>query len=172
MIERAGLITVAGKDMTVVGGNLVPGDLAPSFTVQNQDFENIDVLATTKGKVRILAALPSLSTSVCDRETKRFNEEAAHLDKGIVIVAISADLPFTQKNWCGATGVDQVMVVSDHMQLEFGGKYGCLVKEAHILRRSIFVVDRSGVIRYSAYMPAIGIEPDYAAVLEAAKNAL
>ncbi len=172
MIERSGLITVSGKEMTVVGENLRPGDLAPTFTAQAQDFSEVDVLAATKGKIRILAALPSLSTSVCDRETRRFNEEASNLSKDIAIVAISTDLPYTQKNWCGAAGVDQVMVVSDHMKAEFGSKYGCLLKEMRVLRRSVFVVDRSGIVRYAAYMPALGIEPDYAGVLEAARKAL
>jgi len=172
MIERSGLITVSGKEMTVVGENLRPGDLAPTFTAQSQDFSDIDVLSATKGKVRILTALPSLSTSVCDRETRRFNEEAASLAKDIAIIAISTDLPYTQKNWCSAAGVDQVTVVSDHMHADFGSKYGCLIKEMRILRRSVFVVDRSGIVRYAAYMPALGIEPDYAAVLEAARKAL
>jgi thiol peroxidase len=172
MNERKGLITFAGKEMTVVGENLLPGDTAPTFVAHNQDYESVDVLETTRGKVRIIATLLSLATSVCDRETKHFNEEAAKLDKDIAIIIISADLPSSQKNWCGATGVDQVIVVSDHEEMDFGAKYGCLVKEMRVLRRAAFVVDRSGIIRYAAYMPAFGIEPDYAAVLEAAKKAL
>lgn len=172
MTERKGLITVGGKEMTVVGDDLQIGDVAPSFIAQGQDWSLVDVLAETRGKVRIIAALPSLSTSVCDRETHRFNQEAASLDEDIAIIMISADLPFTQKNWCGAAGVDQVLVVSDHLNVEFGEKYGCLVKEGRILRRSVFVVDRAGIIRYVAYMPALGVEPEYSEVLDAARKAL
>jgi thiol peroxidase len=129
-------------------------------------------LADTAGKVRIIAAVPSLETDVCDRETRRFNQEAAALGADIVILVISTDLPFTQKRWCGAAGVDQVIVLSDHMTADFGIKYGCLIKEARILRRAVFVVDRQGKITYAAYMPALGQEPDYAAVLAAARAAL
>ncbi len=72
------------------------------------------------GKVRIITAVPSLDTEVCDRETRRFNQEAATLSKDIVILVISTDLPFAQKRWCGAAGVDQVTVLSDHMGADFG----------------------------------------------------
>lgn len=172
MVERKAMFAVGGRDMTVVGDDLLVGDTAPHFTSQAQDWSLVDVLDDTQGKVRIIAAVPSLSTSVCDRETRRFNLEAANLDKDISIIVISADLPFTQKNWCGAAGVDQVLVVSDHLKVEFGEKYGCLVKEARLLRRSVFVVDRDGIVRYVAYMPVIGDEPNYSEVLDAAKEAL
>jgi len=172
MKERKGLISVSGITMTVVGDDLKPGDRAPKFTAQTQDWAHKDVLMATKGKVRIIAALPSLSTRVCDLEIRKFNKEAASLDQDIVVVAISTDLPFTQKEWCAAAGIDQIMVVSDHLHTDFGRKYGCLIKEARILRRAVFVIDRQGIIQYAAYMPALGIEPDYAAVLDAAISAL
>lgn len=172
MIERNGLIKFGGKDVTVIGADLLPGDLAPEFKATNQDWSIQPVLETTRGKVRIIASVPSLETAVCDRETRRFNQEAAALGKDIAIIVISADLPFTQKRWCGSAGIDQVMVVSDHHDASFGSKYGCLIKEARILRRAVFVVDRHGIIVYAAYMPALGDEPDYTAVLNAAKFAL
>jgi len=94
------------------------------------------------------------------------------LSKDIVIEVISTDLPYTQKSWCGAAGVDQVMVLSDHMTAEFGEKYGCLIKERRILRRAVFVVDRQDKVTYVAYMPALGVEPNYEEVLGAARAAL
>jgi thiol peroxidase len=172
MLERKGAVAIGGKEMTVIGADVNVGDKAPTFVAQSQDWNLVDVLSATKDKVRIIAAVPSLSTSVCDRETRRFNQEAANLSHEIAIIVISADLPFTQKNWCGAAGIDQVMVVSDHLNLEFGEKYGCLVKEARLLRRAVFVVDSSGIVRYVDYMPALGVEPNYAAVLEAANECL
>jgi thiol peroxidase len=105
-------------------------------------------------------------------KTRRFNLEASALSKDIIILVVSTDLPYAQKRWCGAAGVDQVTVLSDHMSADFGLKYGCLIKEARVLRRAAFVVDRAGKIAYAAYMPALGVEPDYAAVLAAAKAAL
>ena len=158
--------------MTVIGPDLKPGEAAPEFSVQTLEWAPFNGLASTAGKVRIITALPSLETDVCDRETRRFNLEAAALSKDIAILAISADLPFTQNRWCGAAGVDQVTVLSDHMGTDFGMKYGCLIKEARILRRAVFVVDRAGKITYAAYMPALGVEPNYGEVLAAAQAAL
>ncbi len=172
MMERKGLIQFGGRDVTVVGEDIQVGQQAPEFTATTQTWERIPVLAHTEGKVRIIAAVPSLDTSVCDRETRRFNEAAAALGEDIVIVTISADLPFAQKRWCGAAGVDKVLVVSDHMEMEFGRKYGCLIKEVRLLRRAVFVVDRQGKVVYADYMPALGDEPDYEAVLAAARQAL
>ncbi|MCX8062143.1 MAG: redoxin family protein, partial [Anaerolineales bacterium] len=89
-----------------------------------------------------------------------------------IIEMISMDLPFTLKNWCGAAGVDRLLTLSDHLTAEFGEKYGVLIKELRILRRAIFVVDRNDVLTYVAYMPALGDEPDYEAVLAHAQAAL
>lgn len=171
-IERKGLIQVGGQDATIIGEDIRVGQAAPDFTAHALDWSVVRALADTSGKVRIIAAVPSLDTEVCDRETRRFNQEAASLGKDILILVISTDLPYAQKRWCGAAGVDQVMVLSDHMTAEFGEKYGCLIKERRILRRAVFVVDRQGQVTYAAYMPALGVEPDYQAVLQAAQAAL
>jgi thiol peroxidase len=170
--ERFGIVKFRGQDVTVIGADLKPGQAAPEFTVQGLDWAPFNGLANTQGKVRIISAVLSLDTDVCDRETRRFNQEAAALSKDITILVISNDLPFTQKRWCGAAGVDQVIVLSDHMSTDFGVKYGVLIKEVRFLRRAVFVVDRTGKLTYVAYMPALGDEPDYAAVLTAARAAL
>lgn len=172
MLERTGILKVGGQDVTIIGEDIQAGQVAPDFVVQALDWSILRGLADTRGKVRILAAVPSLDTEVCDRETRRFNQEASALDKDIVIEVISTDLPFAQKRWCGAAGVDQVMVLSDHLYTEFGQKYGCLIKERRILRRAVFVVDRQGIVTYAAYMPTLGVEPNYEEVLKAAKEAL
>lgn len=170
--ERFGLIQSGGKDATVVGDDIEVGQTAPDFSAHALDWSVVHGLASTKGKVRILAAVPSLDTDTCDRETRRFNREVASLDEDIVIEVISTDLPYAQKRWCGAAGVDQVMVLSDHMTAEFGEKYGCLIKERRILRRAVFVVDRQDKVIYVAYMSALGNEPNYEEVLDAARAAL
>lgn len=171
-IERFGLLKFAGKEVTILGPDITVGQKAPEFTVEAQDWSSFNGLQDTFGKVRIIGSLPSLSTSVCDRETRRFNQEAANLDEGIVILTISMDLPFTLKNWCAASGIDRVITLSDHKNTEFGTKYGVLIKEHRFLRRAIFVVNRNDRIAYSAYMPTIGDEPNYAEVLETARHAL
>lgn len=170
MFERKGVISFRNREVTVIGNDLKPGDPAPEFEVQNQDWEMVQGLASTTGKIRIIAAVPSLETSVCDTETRRFNLEASKLSQDITILVISADLPYTQKRWCGAAGIDRVVVLSDHMNKDFGVKYGALMKEVGVLRRAVFVVDRKNVVTYAAYMPAIGVEPDYEAVLAAASQ--
>ncbi len=170
--ERFGIVKFRGQEVTVIGADLKVGEAAPEFTVQSLDWAVFNGLANTQGKVRIIAAVPSLDTEVCDRETRRFNQEAASLSKDIAILVISNDLPFAQKRWCGAAGVDQVVVLSDHMTADFGAKYGCLIKEARLLRRAVFVVDKAGKITYAAYMPSLGEEPNYPDVLAAAKAAL
>ena len=170
--ERFGLIKVGGKDATVIGDDIQVGQTAPDFSAHANDWSVVRGLADTAGKVRIIAAVPSLDTDVCDRETRRFNQEAAALGADIVIEVISTDLPYAQKRWCGAAGVDQVKTLSDHYTAEFGEKYGCLVKERRTLRRAVFVVGRNDKVVYADYMPVLGNEPNYEEVLAAAKNAL
>lgn len=170
--ERFGIIKVGGMDATVIGDDVTVGQTAPEFTAHALDWSLVRGLADTKGKVRIIASVPSLDTDVCDRETRRFNAEAAALGKDVVILTISTDLPYAQKRWCGAAGVDQVTVLSDHLHAEFGEKYGVLVKERRTLRRAVFVVGRDDKLVYVAYMASNGDEPNYAEVLEAAKKAL
>jgi thiol peroxidase len=170
--ERFGIIRVDGKEMTVVGPDIAVGQKAPGFKGTAVDWTETPALESTAGKVRVLAAVPSLETSVCDRETRRFNEEASRLAADVHIFVISMDLPFTQKRWCGAAGVDRVTTLSDHMQAEFGTRYGCLIKERRILRRAVFVIDRSNKVVYTDYMKALGDEPKYDEVLAAVNKAL
>ena len=171
-IERTGLIKFKGNDQIVVGKDIKPGDIAPDFVSQNSDWLEFRGLNDTAGKIRIIAAVPSLETAVCDREIRRFNLEATSLDDYIVVLVVSMDLPYSQKRWCGGADIDRVITLSDHMSAEFGEKYGCLMKNVRLLRRAVFVIDREDKVVYSAYMPEIGIEPDYDAVLGAAKAAL
>lgn len=171
-MERKGLLQIAGADVTVVGPDIQVGQAAPEFTAHKPDWNTVNVLESTQGKVRVIASLPSLNTSVCDTETRRFNQEAASLDPNIAVIGVSTDLPYTLKNWCAAAGVDKVMTVSDHYDGNFGEKYGALVKERRILRRAVFVVDKQGKVVYADYMPTLGDQPNYEEVLSAAKEAL
>lgn len=174
-LERVGLIEVGGKPATVVGENVQVGQKAPGFKAQVGMWAGLDIwaevdpLEATKGRVRILLAMPSLDTSVCDEETRHFNQEAANLGDAVRVIAITTDLPIAQKRWCAAASVDRVVAVSDHMAGEFGVKYGTLIKERRWFRRAVFVVDQKDVIRYVAYMPKLGDQPNYEAVLAAAK---
>lgn len=170
--RRPGLIKFAGLERTVIGDDIQVGQKAPDFVIQKNDWSLSKAFRETKRKVRIIASVPSLDTSTCDRETRRFNEEAAKLGKGIVFLVVSMDLPAAQRRWCGAAGVDQVMTVSDAVKADFGKKYGTLMEEIRLLRRAVFVVDKKRIVRYAAYMPTSGEEPNYEEVLAAARDAL
>lgn len=171
-IERNGIFEFHGDPVTVIGQDLQVGQMAPEFRVDGKDWSSLNALESTRGKVRIIGSLPSLSSSTCNRETRRFNQDASALNEDVVILMVSMDLPWTLREWCAAAGVDRVVTLSDHRDGNFGQKYGVLLKEPRIHRRSIFVVDRAGKIVYCDYMPALSNEPSYEEVLSAARKAL
>ena len=153
----------------MLGPALKPGDKAPDFKAVDDSLEAVDLAGTGNG-VRIFSVVPSLDTPVCDAQTKRFNEEAGKLPD-VKIYTISMDLPFAQKRWCGAFGVDHVKMVSDHRDGSFGQAYGTLIKELRIMSRAIFVVDKNNVVRYVEYVKEVGDYPNYEAALSAARAA-
>jgi thiol peroxidase len=171
MEERKGVITLKGNPFTLVGKEVKVGDKAPDVELLDNDLKPVKFSAF-KGKVVIVSSVPSLDTPTCDMETRRFNTEAANLGENIVILTVSTDLPFAQKRWCGAAGVDKVKTLSDHRETAFGQSYGVLIKELRLLARTIFVLDKSGVVRYVQLVKEVSQEPDYAAVIAAAKKLL
>jgi thioredoxin-dependent peroxiredoxin len=171
MNERSGIITFKGNPFTLLGPELKAGDKAPDFAVVDNGLAPVS-MASSAGKIRIISSVPSLDTPVCDTETRRFNQEAAGLPGSVVVLTISLDLPFAQKRWCGAVGIDKVTTLSDYRDRSFGQNYGVLIKELLLLTRAIFVVDAQGVIRYIQIVPEVTSEPDYAAVIAAAKALL
>ena len=164
MEERTGIITMKGKPLTLVGKELQEGGPAPDFEVLDNDL-SLAKLSSFRGKVCVISSVPSLDTPVCDMETRRFNLEAGKLDADVQILTISMDLPFAQKRWCGAAGVDKVVTLSDHRNASFGTAYGVLIKELRLLARAVFVLDREGIIRYIQIVKEITEEPDYESVL-------
>ena len=171
MTERTGIITFKGNPLTLIGPEVKAGDAAPDFTVLANDLSPA-TLADYKGKVLIIAAVPSLDTPVCDMETRRFNTEAAKLGDAVKVLTVSMDLPFAQARWCGAAGIDAVQTLSDHAQASFGEKWGVLIKELRLLARSVFVVGKDGKVKYVEYVREVTSEPDYDAALAAAKKAV
>ena len=151
MQERTDVITMKGAPLTLIGNEVQVDDLAPDFTVLNNNLAEVH-LSDYRDKVLVLASVPSLDTSVCDMETRRFNQEASQLSDNVQVLVISTDLPFAQQRWCGAAGIDRVQTLSDHRDVSFGQAYGVLIKELRLLARAVFVVDRDGVIRYTQYV--------------------
>jgi thiol peroxidase len=168
-MERPGATTLRGNPLTLVGPELKPGDDAPDFSVVDNGLKPV-TLKDTGAKVRIISVVPSLDTPVCDAQTKKFNEEVANLP-GVDVLTVSMDLPFAQKRWCGAFGVDKVKMLSDHKDGSFGSSYGTLIKELRIESRAIFVVDCSNKIRHAEYVKEVADHPNYEAALSAARSA-
>jgi thiol peroxidase len=168
-MERPGATTMRGNPLTLIGPELKAGDSAPDFKLVDNSLKNVS-LADTGNNVRIISVVPSLDTPVCDAQTKRFNEEAAKLP-GVDILTVSMDLPFAQKRWCGAFGVDKVKMLSDHRDGSFGSNYGTLIKDLRIESRAIFVLDQKNTIRHAEYVKEVADFPNYDTALVAARAA-
>ena len=166
MTERQGMVTIHGKPLTLVGQEVKVGEPAPDAELLDNDLNPVK-LSAYRGKVLVIASVPSLDTPVCDMETRRFNEEAANLGPDIELVTVSMDLPFAQKRWCGAAGVTNLKTLSDHRQAEFGLAYGVLIKELRLLARAVFILDREGTVQYVHLVKEVTNEPDYEEVLQA-----
>ena len=162
-------VTFKGNPVTLVGTEVKVGDKAPEFTVLGNDLSPV-TLESSAGKVRIFSVVPSIDTGVCDAQTRKFNEEAANLDN-VSVITVSVDLPFAQKRWCAAAGLENVVTVSDHRDLSFGEAYGVYIKELRLLARSVFVVDSQDKVTYVEYVPESTDHPNYEAAIEAAKAA-
>lgn len=171
MKERTGLVTMKGQPLSLLGDGLKVGDKAPNFEVIANDLSQVK-FSSFRGKVCIISSVPSLDTGVCDRMTRRFNEEAGGLGQDVAVLTISMDLPFAQKRWCGAAGVKNVQTLSDHREASFGKAYGVLIKGLRLLARAVFVVDKQGVIRYTEIVAELTNEPNYEAAIKAAKEML
>ncbi len=170
MEENKNPITFKGNPMTLVGNQVNVGKHAPDFEVIGNDMSAVK-LSDFRGKVCVICSVPSLDTPVCDTEIRKFNEHATSLGDDVKILVISMDLPFAQGRWCGASGVKNVQTLSDYRDAEFGNNYGVLIKQLRLLARTIFVVDKKGVVRYKEIVNELTNEPDYDAALKAVKEA-
>jgi thiol peroxidase len=169
MQERSAAVTMHGNPLTLVGKELKIGDPAPDVELLGNDLKPVK-LSSFQGKVCVVTSVPSLDTPTCDMETRRFNEAAGKLGDDVAILTVSMDLPFAQKRWCGAAGVESVITLSDHRDAAFGNAFGVLIKELRLLGRSIFVLDRNGIIQYIQNVKELSEEPDYDAVIEATRK--
>ena len=169
MKERIGVFTFGGKPFTLLGPELKVGDPAPDVTLLANDMSAVK-LSSFKGKVCVVSVVTSLDTGTCDIQTRKFNEEAGNFGENVVILTISADLPFAQARWCGAAGVENVVTLSDYRDVAFGEAFGVLIKELRLLARSVFVIDPAGAIQYIQLVKEGTGEPDYNAALATVKK--
>ncbi len=167
--KRSGLVTMRGNSVTLVGEEAKVGEPAPDFVVIGTDMKPVQ-FSSFRGKVCVIYSVPSLDTPVCDRTTRRFNEEATRLGSDVAVLAISMDLPFAQARWCAAADIKGVQTFSDHRDASFGTSYGVLIEEMRLLARAVFVVDSRGTIRHAQIIKEIAEEPDFDAALKAVKE--
>ncbi len=162
--ERPGAVRFQGTELTILGEPLEVGMKAPDFEVLDKNLAPIR-LGAFKDKVRVIASVPSIDTTVCDMEARRFNKAAQAVGEGMVIMTISMDLPFALDRWCLASHAHEIYTFSDHRHGAFGTSYGTLIKELRLLSRAVFIVDREGVLRYVEYVEELSDQPDYDKVL-------
>ena len=168
-MERKGVVAMKGNPLTLVGPELKVGAKAPDFRVLDGELKEI-ALKDFGGKIKVISVTPSLDTSVCDLQARRFNLEAAKLPDDVIIMNISMDLPFAISRFCTSAGIEKVKAFSDHRDASFGNAFGVLVKELRLLARSVFVLDKDNTVRYMQIVPEMSEHPDYERALEAVRK--
>lgn len=168
MEKRLNVVKFAGNPMTLLGKEIKVGDTALNFTALTPGLEGLS-LSDTKGQVRVISVVPSVDTSVCDIQTRWFNEEAAKIEN-LIVLSISVDLPFALKKYCATKGIENIKVLSDHKDLDFGLKYGFVIEELRLLARGIVIIDQNDIVRYVEYVPNVSDHPDYDKVLSVIKE--
>jgi len=169
MQEQTGVVTLRGTPMTLVGAPLIEKTAPSDVELVSNDITPVRI-SDYKGNVCLISSVPSLDTPICDIQTRRFNQDVVKINKNVRVLTISVDLPFAQKRWCGLSGLDNVITLSDHRETAFGIAYGVLMKEVRLLARAIFILDASGILQYQQINSEIGTEPDYDSALSALKN--
>ena len=158
-----------GSPLELLGSELKVGQSAPAFTVTGQDMSDISS-SKFSGKTLVLSIIPSIDTPVCAIETKKFNQEFEKLGDNAICLTVSMDLPFAQKRWCAAEGVEKIIVASDYKHRSVGQAFGAFIKDWGLTSRAVFVIDQTGKIAHAQYVPEVSSEPDYAAILDTVKT--
>ncbi len=170
-MERKGVVTFKGGPLTLSGDEVKVGQKAKDFKALDSNLSE-KTLADFRGKIKLIASVPSLDTPVCDTEIKRFNDEASKLSKDLAIIFISMDLPFAQKRFCQEFDINKVKTLSDHRDADFGVKFGVLIKELRLLARAIFILDKDDNVKYVEYVKELGNPPNYDAALKILKEVI
>lgn len=160
--------TFLGQPVHFQGQQLQVGDVAPDFSLIATDLSRKS-LADFAGKKKVISVVPSIDTGICSTQTRRFNQELSDMEDTVVIT-ISMDLPFAQKRWCGAEGLENAHMLSDYFDQSFGKSYALLMEEWHLLARAVLVLDESNQVRYVEYVDNINSEPDFEAAIAAVKE--
>lgn len=161
-------VTLKGNPVSTSGDLPAVGSAAPDFRLVGGDLADVS-LATYAGKKKVLNIVPSLDTPTCQASTRAFNERAAAHDDTVVLV-VSADLPFAQKRFCEAEGLDRVVPLAMMRGHEFARDYGVLITDGPlegVTARAVVVVDEGNTVKHAQLVGEIADEPDYEAALAA-----
>ena len=170
MDKRNNIVKFGGTPLTLLGKEIKVGDKAPDFTALTPDLKPLS-LSDTQGQVRVISAVPSIDTPVCDMQTRWFNQDAGKIE-GLAVLSISVDLPFALTRYCAAKEITNVKTLSDHKDLDFGLKYGFVIEELRLLSRGAVVIDRDDIVRYVEYVPNIEEQPNYEKIMAVVKQYL
>lgn len=170
-MSQQNTVIFGGKTLSLAGNEVKVGEKASNFSLVDGGLKTVNLL-DFKGKVKLLSIFPSIDTGVCSMQTRKFNVEAAKFGNKVAFLAISADLPFALKRFCGAEGITNLIPLSDHKELDFGNKYGFNIKELRLLARGVLVIDSNDVVRYKEIVSESGHEPNYEAAIKALNELL
>ncbi len=161
-------ITLQGNPIHTSGELPAIGSTAPDFSLTDGELNDVS-LKDFAGKKKVLSIVPSLDTGVCATSTKVFNERLGGRDD-VVVLVISADLPFAQARFCSAEGTDRVKTLSMMRDKHFAKDYGVLINDgplAGITARAVLVLDENDRVLHAELVPEIAQEPDYDAAIAA-----
>jgi thioredoxin-dependent peroxiredoxin len=162
-------IIFGGNSVSLVGKELKVGSKAPDFTVIDGSFKPV-TLSDFSGKVKLISIFPSIDTGVCSMQNRKFNQEAANFGKEVAFIAISADLPFALKRFCGAEGINNLVTLSDHKEMSFANNYGFHISELRLLARGVVILDSEDIVKYIEILPEAGNEPNYEMAIKKLKE--
>ncbi len=163
-------VTFAGNPVTLLGELPKVGEKAPDFSLIADDLSSKS-LSDYAGKVKMIAIYPSVDTGVCAAQNRMINKVFDGMED-VVVLSVSRDLPFAQKRFCAAEGLDSIVTLSDYKEAQFGKDYGFLIDELRLLARGTVILDKNNVERYVEVVPEITNEPDYEKALEVVKALL
>jgi thiol peroxidase len=172
MMKRPNAVKFKDLNLTLLGPQLKPGDMAPDFACVTGPLD-IVTLAKTPAKARMFSVVPSLDTPVCSQQTKKFDESIAAMKDKVACYTVSLDLPFAQKRFCTAENIHNMHSLSDTHDQSFGQNYGVLIEglQFPLLSRAIFVLDKNNKITYCEYVPEVGAHPNYEKAITALQAA-
>ena len=166
-MARKGLM-VGENEHLVQNDMLAVGEAAPDFSLIGNDL-GAKSLADYGDQIKIISVIPSIDTGVCSMQTRRFNEEASSL-QGIVILTVSADMPFALGRFCASEGIENTETLSTQRDMRFADDYGVHDTEWRICQRAVFVLDKDNIVQHAEYVPIIGNEIDYDGALARARE--